>query len=175
MRLTKTLSIVALSILGATITFNWQEASAHRTSSSLTTMVWIDTEQSFEITHRLHLHDVQQALRNVIADPSTTIFDVKGQAELILYMDETFTAASTGGPIALEPIGAEVEGDYVYVYQEAKLTALPAVLSITDITFHDIYGEQENQVNLEYNNQVTSLVFNVSENTAKVVKLAKAP
>lgn len=166
---------MALSILGATIAFKGQSVQAHRTSSSLTTMVWVEADQGFEITHRLHLHDVQQALRNVIADPSTTIFDLKGQAELILYMSETFSAGSPQGTIALEPIGAEVEGDYVYVYQEARLTALPTALSITDITFHDIYGEQENQVNLEYNGQITSVVFNLSDDTAKVVTLTPAP
>ncbi len=175
MRFGKILSIVALSTLGATFAFQSQTADAHRTSSSLTTMIWVEADQSFEITHRLHLHDVQQALRNVIADPSTTVFDIKGQAELILYMAGTFMAESPQGPIILDPIGAEVEGDYVYVYQEARLKALPTAVSITDLTFHDIYSEQENQVNLEYKNQVTSVVFNASENTAKVVKLTKKP
>jgi hypothetical protein len=171
MRFGKILSIMALSTLGATFAFQSQTADAHRTNSSLTTMVWVETDQSFEITHRLHLHDVQQALRNVIADPSTTVFDIKGQAELIFYMEDTFMAASPQGPIMLTPIGAEVEGDYVYVYQEANLKTLPITISITDLTFHDIYDEQENQVNLEYKNQITSVVFNASENTAKVVKL----
>jgi len=137
---------------------------AHRVSSALTTVVWVESEKSFEITHRLHLHDVQAALRNVIADPSTTIFSPEGQAELILYVSEAFEVSGDSvEPIVLTPLGAEVEGDYVYIYQEANLERVPSNLTVLDLTFLDIYGPQENQVNVEYDGTIQSLVFNSSQ------------
>jgi hypothetical protein len=147
---------------------------AHRVSSALTTVVWVESEKSFEITHRLHLHDVQAALRNVIAGPSTTIFSLEGQAELILYVSEAFeVSGDSGEPIALTPLGAEVEGDYVYIYQEASLDNLPNTITILDLTFLDIYGPQENQVNVEYDGTVQSLVFNASQQKSLPAPLKK--
>ncbi|UTW55919.1 DUF6702 family protein [Kordiimonas sp. SCSIO 12610] len=172
MKFAKLSTCVALSILGATFAYT-SSTQAHRTSSSLTSVVWIASDKNFEVTHRLHLHDVQQALRNVIADPSTTAFDPEGQAELILYMEETFSFQSPSGQLELTPLGAEVEGDYVYVYQEASVKEIPPSITIQDLTFHDIYPEQENQVNIEYQGTVTSLVFNASDDKAKSAKFSE--
>lgn len=164
------ISIFVALFFGATFAFT-NASKAHRTSASLTTIVWVEADKSFEITHRLHLHDVQQALRNVIAGPHTTAFDPEGQAELILYMEDTFQLTTPNGDLNLSPLGAEVEGDYVYIYQEANSPSLPNALSVTDLTFSDIYPEQENQVNVEYGETITSLIFNASDETSKSVKL----
>ena len=84
---------------------------------------------SLEITHRLHRHDARQLLAAVEPLADTEDLDaIEHRAALALLVSERFALRSPGGqPLLLTLVGAEVEGDYIYVYQESPSAATTAL------------------------------------------------
>ena len=77
----------------------------------------------FEIVHRMHLSDAINVLRRLEKD--TAIDSLRGRARLALYVEENFSIASEGKRVAgIETLGAEIDDDFLLVYQE-WVTALP--------------------------------------------------
>jgi hypothetical protein len=88
---------------------------AHRGHGTWSEITW--TGEHFEITHRMHLADAIEVLRQRY--PDVVIDSLEGKARLALYMAEHFrVAAGTTGNVALETLGAELEDDFVLIYQE---------------------------------------------------------
>ena len=73
---------------------------------------------------------------------------VKNQAALMLYIEERFVLTDGGRRLALEPVGAEFEGDTLLLYQQSALKAPPAKLAIDDRILRDVFEAQANLVNV---------------------------
>jgi hypothetical protein len=89
-------------------------AVAHRGHAVWTDISWSDDH--FEIVHRMHLSDAITVSRYMGA--SQPIDDMRSLALVALYVEERFLLLGQSGPIALETIGAEIEDDFIFVYQE---------------------------------------------------------
>ena len=86
-----------------------------------------------------------------------------GRAQLALYVEEHFKLAPSDGGrpgdrLPLELIGAELDGEFVLVYQEFT-GELPAELAIRDDILRDVFPAQVNHVNLSSAGRVRSLTF----------------
>jgi len=108
-------------------------AGAHRGHGVWIELVW--ASDRFEITHHLHLQDAQSVLERV--DPGSDLGSPRSLAQLALYVEQHFAVHTDGGVILLETLGAEIEGDFLYVYQEWQTTepVLPEFRSqlLTDV------------------------------------------
>jgi hypothetical protein len=96
-------------------------------------------------------------------DLSLSIDHLEGQAQLALYVETRFSVAAIegdeiGAPLVLDLIGAEVDGDYVLVYQEFS-GSLPPNVAVRNDILRDIFPEQINHVNIAINQSVHSLIF----------------
>ena len=98
-------------------------AWGHRDHGVWTEMIW--SGDRFEITHHIHREDAQAVLLGM--DTLAVLDSTEGLARLALYVEERFVLRHQQAPVALEMVGAEVEGDFLYVYQE-WLTADPGAL-----------------------------------------------
>ena len=118
-------------------------ASAHRDHGVWTEILW--TETHFEITHQLHLADALPLLKAL--DPSVSIDSLEGQALLALHVADTFALESNDTEGTMETIGAEIDDDFLFVYQEwygekpvgeprFSLTALDLIYGATRATIH---------------------------------------
>lgn len=96
---------------------------AHRGHGSWTDVVWVDDR--FEITHRIHLADAIELLDRI--KEQTSIESMEGLALMAIYVENNFSIANTSKGGALETLGAEIDDDFLYVYQE-WLTPLPSGL-----------------------------------------------
>jgi hypothetical protein len=95
-------------------------ATAHRGHAVWTDVRWAG--ESFEIVHRLHLADAITIQRYMgVTGP---IEDLRGQAAVALYVEERFTLILGGERVTPTTIGAEIEDDFLLVYQE-WVTPLP--------------------------------------------------
>ena len=63
-----------------------------------------------------------------------------------------------GGRLALELIGAELDGEFVLVYQEFS-GELPAALAIRDDILREVFPDQINHVNVATGGEVRSVTF----------------
>ncbi len=136
------------------------QALAHRAKAALATVAWNERTSSLEVTHRLHAHDAREALARVTDLPRPDLDTVEARARLGLYVEERFTLAHPGGEaLPLELVGAALEGDYVFVFQEAALESPPDALEVRCEVLQDVFPDQVNTVNVELGGPVRTLVF----------------
>lgn len=138
-------------------------AYADRQPGSLSTIKIGASSGNIEIIHRLHSHDAELGIMTAMNDLSLSIDDLEGQAQLALYVETRFAVAAIdgdeiGAPLALDLIGAEVDGDYVLVYQEFS-GSLPPNIAVRNDILRDVFPEQVNHVNIAINQRVYSLTF----------------
>jgi hypothetical protein len=89
-------------------------ALAHRQPEVVTTVEAVEEggESLLHVTHRLHAHDAIAALRARGVD-QPRLEEPEHQARLALYLLDRFELS---GDAKSEVLGAEVEGNYVFVY-----------------------------------------------------------
>ncbi|MFZ4684728.1 MAG: DUF6702 family protein [Hyphomonadaceae bacterium] len=139
------------------------EALAHRAQTVLTTVMWNASSSMLEVTHRLHAHDAELTLAATTGAQSVDITQVKNQAQLLLYIEKQFTMTDGGKTIALQPLGAEMEGEAILVYQECRLATPPKVLSIVNGILRDVFEGQTNLVNVRLAQRTRTLIFSGSD------------
>ena len=101
-------------------------AHAHRQPEVETTVE--ATDGGLGITHRLHAHDAMTLLRTM-GEKAPSLEDERQLARLAAYAAGALTLT---GEAASEPLGAEVEGNYVFVY-----VAHPEVAGVTGAAMLD--------------------------------------
>lgn len=136
---------------------------ADRQPVSLSTIKLNAQSGNVEIIHRLHSHDAELGIITAVGDRTLTLDKLVGRAQLALYVEERFvvarlTSEGVGAPLDLELIGAEVDGEFVLVYQEFR-GDFPERFAIRNDILRDVFPEQINQVNIAVTGEVRSLVF----------------
>jgi hypothetical protein len=135
-------------------------AHAHRMPEGLTTITPNANTGRVDIVHRLHVHDAELALAEVLQDAHLDLTLLEMQARFALYVEQKFKLANQSSKESLELllIGAELEGDYVIVYQES-LNALPFWLAVRNDVLRDVFPDQVNKVNILSDLGVRTLMF----------------
>lgn len=152
-RLTRRLAVLAGCALGVA-----PPALAHRSQTVLTTIMWNAAKSILEVTHRFHSADAEAWL-GFAGGKSTDITVVTNQAQLMLYVEDHFALLDGTKKIALQPLGAEFEGEAILLYQECKLAAPPRELSIDNRILRDVFDGQANLVNVRLAQRTRTLIF----------------
>jgi hypothetical protein len=134
-------------------------ALAHRAQTVLSTVMWNAGSSMLEVMHRLHAHDAELALQAKTGVLQADMTVVRDQAQLMLYVEQTFGLTDGGKQIALAPLGAEIEGEAILLYQECKLAAAPRELSIDNRILRDVFEGQTNLVNVRLAQRTRTLIF----------------
>lgn len=137
-------------------------AAAHRQPEVETTVQVLeagDGTETMAITHRLHAHDAQQVLRLLgVHDP--VLSDPENQARLALYARDRFEIA---GDAPSEMVGVELEGNYVFIYQQhpevAAIVASGILADMSDAWVNFVYLKDHG------GHTVRSLVLNADHRT----------
>lgn len=132
--------------------------AAHRAPGSLSTVEWNPASGRTEIIHRLHSHDAELGVGQAVGIPALSVLTLEGRAHVALYVEERFLVEADSGRLELELVGAELAGDYLLVYQEWD-GRLPARLRLRDDILRDSFPDQVNQVNIDDDGAVRTLVF----------------
>ncbi len=134
-------------------------ALAHRAKSVLTTVEWNARNSAIEVIHRVHPHDAELALAAWRGGGPVDITEVKEQARLLLYVDETFRLTLESGAVLLSPVGVELTGADAIIYREGRLSAAPAEMTVDDRIFRELFEDQTNLVNVTMGKGVRTLMF----------------
>jgi hypothetical protein len=142
-------------------------ALAHRMPGSLSTIKPNASTGSIEIVHRLHSHDAELGMAALTGNRLLTLDDLEIRARLALYVEEQFGIArvvdgAIGPRLPLELVGAELEGDFVLVYQE-YYGELSGDIAVRDGILRDVFPEQVNHVNIAITDEVRSLTFSAKD------------
>jgi len=132
----------------------------HNQPTALTTISYNKNTNSTEIVHRLHAHDAARVLERLPEKDKITIDSLEGRARLALYVGERFELADKNGERleGVSVIGAALEGDILYAYQEYE-KVLPHHIRVRNDILRDILPDQVNTVNISNGEHIRTLVF----------------
>lgn len=131
---------------------------AHRAPGSLTSIEWNAQSGKTEIVHRVHSHDAELGVGEIIGVSDLSVLTLEGRASIALYVEERFAIASGGKRLPLDLVGAELVADHLLVYQE-RPGPLPESIRVRDDILRDVFPAQINQVNIASNGIVRTLAF----------------
>jgi|GEM_PF-3194386 len=137
--------LIALCVFLGLCAYSTQNASAHRLNLITSDIEWRVEEQTLDVSHRLHLEDALALLATLGARDG--VLDLEASARLLNYVDERFALTTKNGTLKLEPFGAHLQGDSLFVYQRVSLGHLPQALEVKNLLMHDIEPAMSNQVN----------------------------
>lgn len=142
-------------------------ALAHRSQSVLTTVMWNAASGMLEVTHRIHGHDAEIGLGVATGVEQVDMTVMRNQAQMMLYIEGHFGLTDSGRKIALQPLGAEFEGQSLLLYQECKLPAAPKDLAIDNRILRDVFDGQTNLVNVRLAQRTRTLIFSGNDGVKK--------
>lgn len=136
------------------------QVQAHRQHINWTTITWNATSQQLEIEHQLHEHDAQLLLSD-LQQERPNLLRTADRARVALYVAERFSLTLAGqDSSSLELVGAELNGNMLFIYQSLSLTEIPETIIISARILMDLYPDQINKVNINITQAIQTLTFN---------------
>jgi hypothetical protein len=128
-------------------------AAAHRQPEVVTTIVHkiVDGTATSQITHRLHAHDAIKLLGRMSDAQSANLEAPENIDWLASYVAERFVP-TTG---SLQTLGGEVDGNYVFIYQEGEGRIAPESSHI----LADLSADWSNLIVIEGGEETWSITY----------------
>ena len=148
------------------------QACAHQVRSAVTTVLFNDRTGAIEVMHKIDLHDGEHAAKMLWGWRDLSQ-DETARGNIADYVRSRFSLAVNGeAPMALEAVGEEIEGRYLWVYHEATRPTCVHNLAVSNRVFFEFWPDQRNLVNVEIGDAVHSAEFlgrssGASEGTAQ--------
>lgn len=136
-------------------------AQAHQQKAAVTRVLFNTNSGNLEVMHRFLVHDAEHAVQQLF-DPSADILGSDTSREqFAAYVTERFALLDGyGSTLPLRYVGQEVDGGFLWVYQEMPLPETLTTLSVVQNALRDVWPEQNNLVNIERNDTIQTLNFN---------------
>ncbi len=135
-------------------------AWSHEQKAAVTTVENNPRTGNVEVIHRFLLHDVEHAARDLGWSSSDLLSNPEDQARFAAYVASRFALTLRGGgPLALELVGQEADGRYLWVYQEHDGELDLSSLVVNNTVLSAIWPEQHHMVNVKLADEVRSLLF----------------
>lgn len=133
---------------------------AHEQKAAITRVLFNPRTEHIEVMHRFLLHDAEHAVKLIFGGTADILEDDATRARFADYVYRRFSLAGPDGtPIPLAPVGYEIDGRYLWVYQEAPAPASLEGLTIRHDALRDIWPEQINLVNVERGDVLRTATF----------------
>ncbi|QQX78282.1 hypothetical protein JK628_11705 [Shewanella sp. KX20019] len=138
---------------------------AHQQKTAVTTISFNHRVNNIEVMHKFYLHDAEHAVRDLF-DPAADILSSKAtQNTFADYVQQQFAIeTSEGHSLPLSFVGLELDGKYLWLYQETSIPKNLSSLSISNGALQDLWPAQINLVNIEGKGKLQSLLFDSSDN-----------
>ncbi|WP_137224900.1 MULTISPECIES: DUF6702 family protein [Shewanella] len=140
-------------------------ANAHQQKEAYTSIVFNQHSGMLEIQHRFYLHDAEHAAQQVIDKNTDIISDPVSREAFAYYAISTFSMQDQQQhPLTLTYVGTELQGKYLWVYQETPITADMEGFYLKMTTLQELWSKQVNHINVERDKKVNSVRLHVGEN-----------
>ncbi len=140
-------------------------AHGHRLKNAFTTVLFNDRSGRLEVMHQFYLHDAEQVATEIVGSltgTGATLFEsAEDRQRFAIYVHERFSLYDKAGerlPLTLR--GAEIDGDFLWVYQAMRLPEPPLeTFAIEHRALRDLWPDQVNTVNVEGRGPIRTLTF----------------
>jgi len=144
-------------------------ASSHQLQAAISSVTFIPRNNTIEVIHRFYSHDAEHALSLLTGHHVDILQDKEAQHAFGRYVSEHFQLSGQDGTeLPLSLVGVELEGDFIWVYQETPIPGQLSELSISNSALLDVTPGQVNTVNVECGGELDTLVFSEKLRTARV-------
>ncbi|MCL1079876.1 hypothetical protein D5R81_17570 [Parashewanella spongiae] len=143
---------------------------AHQQKEAYTNIKFNQRTDMLEIQHRFYLHDAEHAAQRVIDKSADLISDPVSREAFAYYATSTFSLKNESEmTLALEYVGTELQGKYLWVYQETPITKDMNRFYIKMTTLQEIWSDQVNHINIERNKKVNSVRLHFEDKWQQVL------
>ena len=125
------------------------DIAAHRSHVTLTRLLSNPATQRWEVIHAIHYHDAAVALRRLSPGGGLTPTSAEGQARLMLEIERRILWSTRAGSMTLAPVGAELAGDSLLLYQECIPPPSGTSVFIESRLLHAEFKAQINRFSIE--------------------------
>ena len=156
--------IVVLFLAGSSLSL-----SAHQLKEAVTKVVFNELSEFIEVTHRFSLHDAEHSARQLFGVTMDMFKNPMSQRHFADYVAGSFKLAKLDGTeLALSFIGHEIDGRYIWIYQELPIDMALEGLQVELPALTEIWPDQTNLVNIEKAGEVYSKVFTSGTGEQKI-------
>ncbi|MBB3168874.1 hypothetical protein FHS30_002082 [Simiduia aestuariiviva] len=143
--------------------------------TAITQVLFNARSGNVEIMHRFYVHDAEHALSKIVGRQIHLLDDAGAQQQFARYVSAHFAMGlGEPKPTSLNFVGQEVDGKFIWVYQELPIPAQLTELWFRFDALQDHWPEQINQINLEGLGKVRSLQF-TREHDWQVLRVESQP
>lgn len=160
--------LVILIMLGAFMAPSF----GHQIKSAITTVLFNHNSNNLEVMHRFYLHDAEHAV-SVMGDGNADILsNSETQQTFADYVTRRFQLLIDDKPVKLNALGYEIDGKFLWVYQDTPLPEQVVKIAVQHSALQDIWSDQINTVNIEGdasgNKAINTLTFRESAKLLEV-------
>ncbi|PCJ27801.1 MAG: hypothetical protein COA96_02825 [SAR86 cluster bacterium] len=137
---------------------------AHEQKTAVTRILFNPNTGNIEVMHRFLVHDAEHAAGVIFGAGQKLLESADSRALFGSYVVNRFSIATIdenqkSTELDLAYIGEEIDGQFLWVYQEAKIFDGMQALRVVNMALRDVWPDQANLVNIEKDGQIYSLSF----------------
>ena len=152
-----------LMLITLAVTLMSSPAFAHQSKAAITKVLFNQRTQQVEVMHRFYLHDAEHAMQQLFQKGADMYKSEATQEAFGQYVIERFTVMSDGEVVPLNYVGTEVEGKFLWIYQETDVINQVSTLQVQHSALRELWDSQVNTINFEGRGKVKTLTFDGKE------------
>ena len=134
--------------------------SAHQQKTAFSTVLFNPRSENIEIMHRFRVHDAEHAVKQILGKDADIINSKKTQNQFGNYVHQRFNLFDSAQQhLPLKMVGVELDGKFLWVYQETTQPTKLDNMTIRHDALRDLWPEQVNTINVEGKGKLQTLTF----------------
>ena len=140
---------------------------AHQQKNAVTRILFNENTGNIEVMHRLFIHDAEHAAGLIFGERQMLAESRESRELFSSYVINRFSIEASfregnSEVLGLSYVGEEVDGQFLWVYQEIPAQDDIMAFTIVNLTLRDVWSDQSNLVNIERDGRIYSLTFDGS-------------
>ena len=146
---------------------------SHQQKIAVTRILFNENSGNIEVMHRFFIHDAEHAASVVFGESQSLMESATSRELFSSYVVNRFAVIAEdeqGASMELELnyVGEEIDGQFLWVYQETAQHSKIKALSVVHLVLRDVWFDQSNLVNVEKDGEVYSMSFTGSEDSLRI-------
>ncbi len=142
-------------------------SEAHQQKNAVTRILFNENTGNIEVMHRFFIHDAEHAAGLIFGERQMLAESRESRELFSSYVINRFSIEASfregnSEVLGLSYVGEEVDGQFLWVYQEIPAQDDIMAFTIVNLTLRDVWSDQSNLVNIERDGRIYSLTFDGS-------------
>jgi len=146
---------------------------AHQQKAAVTRILFNPNSGNIEVMHRFFVHDAEHAATLIFGQRQTLVESEESRQLFSSYVMNRFAidamfADGSSEALDLQYVGEEIDGQFLWVYQEIPQIDGVTAMTIVNLALRDVWPDQSNLVNIEREGEIVSVTFEGNDEALSV-------